>query len=118
MKAALARLSTPMVLLVTVIALGVLGDGIFLVSHYRNTGQAATQSGKHEQSSSNNKPQQQHPCNHGFYVSQAAHAKKGGAYVKQIAKSDLGKNGDCSAPLPAPNKTSTTSPDKTDNSDD
>jgi hypothetical protein len=117
MKAALARLSTPVVLLVAVIALGVLGDGIFLVSHYRNTSQAATQPGKHEPSSSKSKPQQ-HPCNHGFYVSQAAHAKKGGAYVKQIAKGDLGKNGDCSAPLPAPSKTSTTSPGKTDNSDD
>ena len=117
MKAALARLSTPMVWLVAVIALGVLGDGIFLVSHYRNTGQAATQSDKHEQSSSKSKSQQR-PCNHGFYVSQAAHAKKGGAYVKQIAQTDLGKNGDCSAPLPAPNKTSTTSPHKTDNSDD
>ncbi|SRR5260221_10421139 len=43
-----------------------------------------------------------HPCNHGFYVSQAAHAHKGGHYVSTIAKSDLGKNGDCSAPLPAP----------------
>jgi hypothetical protein len=117
MKAALARLSTPVVLLVAVIALGVLGDGIFLVSHYRNAGQAVTQSDKHEQTSSKGKPQQ-HPCNHGFYVSQAAHAKKGGAYVKQIAQSDLGKKGDCSAQLPAPTKTSTTSPDKTDSSDD
>ena len=43
-----------------------------------------------------------HPCNHGFYVSQAAHAHKGGQYVSSVAKSDLGKNGDCSAPLPAP----------------
>jgi hypothetical protein len=43
-----------------------------------------------------------HPCNHGFYVSQAAHAHKGGQYVSSIAKSDLGKNGDCSAPLPTP----------------
>jgi len=43
-----------------------------------------------------------HPCNHGFYVSQAAHAHKGGHYVSTIAKSDLGKNGDCKAPLPTP----------------
>ena len=42
-----------------------------------------------------------HPCNHGFYVSQAAHSKKGGAYVSGIAQSDLGKDGNCSAPLPA-----------------
>jgi len=43
-----------------------------------------------------------HPCNHGFYVSQAAHSHKGGAFTSQIARSDLGKNGDCSQPLPSP----------------
>jgi len=43
-----------------------------------------------------------HPCNHGFYVSQAAHLHKGGQYVSSIARSDTGKNGDCTAPLPAP----------------
>jgi len=43
-----------------------------------------------------------HPCNHGFYVSQAAHAHKGGAYVSSIAKTSLGKNGDCTVPLPTP----------------
>lgn len=41
-----------------------------------------------------------HPCNHGFYVSQAAHAKKGGKFVSGVAQSDLGKNKSCSAPLP------------------
>lgn len=48
-----------------------------------------------------------HPCNHGFYVSEAAHGHKGGAFTAQIAHSDLGKNGDCSAPLPSPQATST-----------
>ena len=38
-----------------------------------------------------------HPCNHGYYVSQAAHAKKGGAAVSGVAKGKLGKNGDCTA---------------------
>jgi hypothetical protein len=42
----------------------------------------------------------QHPCNHGFYVSQAAHAKKGGAYVSGIAKGNLGKDKTCTAKLP------------------
>jgi hypothetical protein len=42
-----------------------------------------------------------HPCNHGAYVSQAAHAHKGGGYVSSVAKGKLGKNGDCSVPLPA-----------------
>ena len=43
-----------------------------------------------------------HPCNHGWYVSQAAHKHAGGAYVSSVAKSDLGKNGTCTAPLPPP----------------
>jgi hypothetical protein len=43
-----------------------------------------------------------HPCNHGFYVSQAAHLHKGGQYVSSVGKSDLGKNGACTAPLPQP----------------
>lgn len=42
-----------------------------------------------------------HPCNHGYYVSRAAHAGKGGQYVSAIARSALGKNGSCTAPLPA-----------------
>ena len=46
------------------------------------------------------KPSSSHPCNHGYYVSQAAHAKKGGKYVSGVAKSKLGKGGNCSAPLP------------------
>lgn len=54
-----------------------------------------------------------HPCNHGFYVSQAARAHKGGAYVSAVAHSDLGKNGTCSGPLPAqaPKPGSTSPPD-------
>jgi hypothetical protein len=47
------------------------------------------------------KTQGTHPCNHGYYVSQAAHAKKGGKYVSGIAQSNLGKDGNCAAPLPA-----------------
>jgi hypothetical protein len=43
-----------------------------------------------------------HPCNHGFYMSQVAHQHKGGKFVSQVAKSDLGKNGDCSKPVPTP----------------
>lgn len=43
-----------------------------------------------------------HPCNHGFYVSQAAHLHKGDQYVSSVARSDLGKNGNCTAPLPTP----------------
>lgn len=42
-----------------------------------------------------------HPCNHGSYVSRAAHKHKGGKYVSGVARSALGKNGSCAAPLPA-----------------
>ena len=41
-----------------------------------------------------------HPCNHGSYVSRAAHQHKGGKHVGGVAKSALGKNGSCAAPLP------------------
>lgn len=58
-----------------------------------------------------------HPCNHGFYVSEAAHGHKGGAYTAQIGHSDLGKNGDCSAPLPSPLATSTHHAEGTDGTD-
>ena len=37
-----------------------------------------------------------HPCNHGFYVSQAAHAKKHGQGNSDAARSKLGKDGNCS----------------------
>jgi hypothetical protein len=88
-----------LVLLVAMVSLGVLADGAVIVNHLQTAGhtqapaQATAKSGPKAVG---------HPCNHGFYVSRAAHAKKGGAYVRQVAKSDLGKNGICSAPLPAP----------------
>jgi hypothetical protein len=87
-----------MVAVLAVIAVGVLADGVVVVTHLR--------SGIHTSAPSTAqapaKQPGQHPCNHGFYVSQAAHARKGGAYVRQIAQSDLGKAGSCTAPLPAP----------------
>ena len=92
------RMNAGVVVVVAVIAIGVLADGVVLVNHLRTgihtnappAAQAVT------------KQAGEHPCNHGFYVSQAAHAKKGGAYVKQVAQSDLGQTGDCTAPLPEP----------------
>lgn len=48
-----------------------------------------------------------HPCNHGFYMSQVAHEHKGGKFVSSVAQSDLGKNGDCSKPVPTPTPTPT-----------
>ncbi len=41
-----------------------------------------------------------HPCNHGFYVSQAAHAKKRGQGNSDVARSKLGKDGNCSTKPP------------------
>jgi len=52
-------------------------------------------------SSSSHQATTDHPCNHGYYVSQAAHSKKGGRYVSGIAQSNAGKDGKCTAPLPA-----------------
>jgi len=92
------RLSAGLIILLAVITVAVLADGVVIATHLR----AATHSSSPPSAQVETKQPGQHPCNHGFYVSQAAHAKKGGAYVSQIAKSNLGKNGVCSAPLPAP----------------
>ena len=84
--------------LVAVVSVFVLADvavaGV-LVAHQATTSQAPVAAQESQ------KTQGQHPCNHGFYVSQAAHAKKGGGYVSAIAQGKLGKDGNCSAKLPA-----------------
>jgi hypothetical protein len=94
----LPRLNTLLLLVVAVIGLGVLADGVVIVTHLQASHHSQAPAATTETGAVNGA----HPCNHGFYVSQAAHAKKGGGYVKQVAHSDLGKNGNCSAPLPAP----------------
>lgn len=93
---ALSRLSPAMAVLAAVVALLVLADVVFAVKL------ASTHSAIPVASSSQKTAASGHPCNHGFYVSQAAHAKKGGKYVSGIAQGDLGKNGSCTAPLPKP----------------
>ena len=98
---AVRRMNAGMVVVLAVIAVGVLADGVVVVTHLRSAIHTTAPSTAH----SGAKQPGQHPCNHGFYVSRAAHAKKGGAYVKQIAQSDLGKAGSCTAPLPAPTTT-------------
>jgi hypothetical protein len=94
----LFRLNVGLVVIVAIIVIGVVADGAVIVNHLR-TSSGSTESSSNDQSGPGQKPQ--HPCNHGFYVSQAAHAKKGGPPVKQVARSGLGKSGNCSAPLPA-----------------
>ena len=82
-----------MTVMAAVIAVLILADLVF----------AVTLVGSHSSSpvaSSSQRTASGHPCNHGFYVSQAAHAKKGSKFVSGVAQSDLGKNGSCSAPLP------------------
>jgi hypothetical protein len=92
----LTRLGTGGVVMLAVIAVLVLADvGLVVVrltSPHPAGGPVAATKG--------NTPTG-HPCNHGFYVSQAAHKHKGGAYVRGVARSGLGKNGSCSAPVPA-----------------
>jgi hypothetical protein len=94
--AALRRLTPAMTILAAIVALLVLADVVFAVKL------AATHSAPPVASSSQKTAANAHPCNHGFYVSQAAHAKKGGKYVGSVAQGNLGKNGSCSAPLPKP----------------
>jgi hypothetical protein len=90
------RLSGPVVLLLAVIAVLILADvgiiGLRLSSGHPIGSAPAAKSGPTASG---------HPCNHGAYVSAAAHAHKGGGYVSGVAKGKLGKNGSCSAPLPA-----------------
>ncbi len=95
----LPRLNTLLLVVVAVIGLGVLADGVVIVTHLQVATHSQASSGANDEAGAKSGT---HPCNHGFYVSQAAHSKKGGGYVKQVAHSDLGKNGNCSAPLPAP----------------
>jgi hypothetical protein len=92
------RIGIAMAVVAVVVALLVLADVVVvtrLVATRFTAPAAATSTSPSQQKASS------HPCNHGFYVSQAAHAKKGGAYVRGIAQSNLGKNGSCTAPLPA-----------------
>ena len=88
--------------LVAVVSVFVLADvavaGV-LVAHQATTSEAPVAAQESQ------KTQGQHPCNHGFYVSQAAHSKtrngSGGGSVSGVAQSKLGKDGSCSAKLPA-----------------
>ena len=91
----LFRLNAGLVVVVALIAIGVVADAAVVVNHLRTS---SVQTANHKAGTGQ---QGQHPCNHGFYVSQAAHSKQGGGHVKQVAQGGLGKNGDCSAPLPA-----------------
>ena len=85
-----------MKIVVAVVALLVLGDvavaGVLVANRISAPAPVASQAGP--------KTSSQHPCNHGYYVSQAAHAKKGGKSVSGVAQSNLGKDGNCSAKLP------------------
>jgi hypothetical protein len=94
--AALRRLTPAMTVLAAIVALLVLADVVFAVKL------AATHPTSPVASSSQQTAVKSHPCNHGYYVSQAAHARKGGKYVSGVAQGNLGKNGTCTAPLPKP----------------
>ena len=86
----------PLAILVVVVALFVLADIGIVAMRLTSTHSTAS-----TPRVAQTKPgQRAHPCNHGFYVSQAAHSKKGGSYVSGVAKGNLGKQGGCAAPLP------------------
>jgi hypothetical protein len=107
----LRQMSAGLIVLLAVIALAVVTDAVVIAIHLR----AGIRALPPPSAQAETKQPGQHPCNHGFYVSQAAHAKKGGGYVSQVAKGSLGKNGVCSAPLPAP---AATAKDSTEPGDD
>ena len=109
------RLSTAMAVVAAIVALLVLADVVVvtrLVATRFTAPQASTSTSTGQQKAKS------HPCNHGFYVSQAAHAKKGAGYVSGIAQSSLGKNGNCSAPPPAKAATPASPKTSDDTSDD
>jgi hypothetical protein len=97
------QLSTAMTVLAAVVFLLVLADlGVAAVLATRNASAIQlTPAAASPKAGAGRQQKAAHPCNHGYYVSQAAHARKGGKYTSGIAKSDLGKNGSCTAPLPA-----------------
>jgi hypothetical protein len=104
LQARMTRLGGTMTALLVIIALLVLADVVYagvLIANRSSVqlAPAAAQASPKPRTGSN--AGNVHPCNHGFYVSQAAHSKKGGGYVSGIAQSNLGKDGSCSAPLPA-----------------
>ena len=103
MKLRLPAMSPAVTALAAIVALLLLADAVIavqLVAHH-STAPVASTASESPKSSKSSQTASSHPCNHGFYVSQAAHAKKGGGYVSGIAQSGLGKDGKCSAPLPA-----------------
>jgi|SRR5579864_3863341 len=95
-RARFTGIGLPLAIVAAVVALLVLADigiiAVRLTSIHSSTPAPQIAQAKPGQSS--------HPCNHGYYVSQAAHSKKGGSYVSGIARSNLGKQGGCTAPLP------------------
>jgi hypothetical protein len=97
------QLSTAMTVLAAVVFLLVLADlGVAAVLAARSASSIQlTPAAASPKAGAGQQQKAAHPCNHGYYVSQAAHARKGGQYTSGIAQSDLGKNGSCTAPLPA-----------------
>jgi hypothetical protein len=86
----MTKLSAPMAVLAGVVGLLVLADIGFaaaLVSTRLSTPPAASAQQQPATAS--------HPCNHGYYVSQAAHAKHNGEDVSKVAHSSAGKSGSC-----------------------
>ncbi len=101
-QARLPQLSTAMTVLVAVMFLLVLADlGFVAVLASRSSSLQLAPAAASPKANAGQQQKAAHPCNHGYYVSQAAHAKKGGQYTSGIAQSDLGKDGNCSVPLPA-----------------
>ena len=111
----MGRFGGTMTALVVIIVLLVLADLVYagvLVARQTSVHLAPAAAQASPKAKPDKKADAAHPCNHGFYVSQAAHSKKGGGYVSGIAQSDLGKDGNCAAQLPAQAPAATPKPKK------
>ncbi|HET7418922.1 MAG TPA: hypothetical protein VFL27_00920 [Candidatus Dormibacteraeota bacterium] len=90
----MTKLSAPMAVLAGVVGLLVLGDIAFAAVLVSTRSSATPASQSQPQGSATSS----HPCNHGYFVSQAAHAKHTGQGQSKVARSSAGKSGSCTKP--------------------
>jgi hypothetical protein len=86
----MTKLSAPMAVLAGVVGLLVLADIAFAAVLVSNRSSAPPAASAQQQPATAS-----HPCNHGYFVSQAAHSKHSGQDVSKVAHSNAGKSGSC-----------------------
>ena len=86
----MTKLSAPMAVLAGVVSLLVLADIAFAAVLVSTRSSAPPAASAQQQPATAS-----HPCNHGYYVSQAAKSKHSGQDVSKVAHSSAGKSGSC-----------------------